>query len=78
MVKTFCFLHLQVIRDGMGQASKVCNKVTLDTLITNCLIVDAIQGIVKADVGIKVQEFFVLFYFKILKELKKNGFFQMF
>ena len=39
----------------MGQAANVTNKVTaLDTVITNALIVDAVTGIIKADVGIKV------------------------
>lgn len=32
----------------------VTNDVALDTVITNALIVDAVTGIVKADVGIKV------------------------
>ena len=39
----------------MGQAANVTNKDTaLDTVITNALIVDAVTGIVKADIGIKV------------------------
>ena len=39
----------------MGQAANVTNKGTaLDTVITNALIVDAVAGIIKADVGIKV------------------------
>ena len=39
----------------MGQAANVTNKDTaLDTVITNALIVDAVTGIIKADVGIKV------------------------
>ena len=37
----------------MGQASMVTNAEALDTVITNALIVDAVAGIVKADVGIK-------------------------
>ena len=41
----------KVIRDGMGQ-SQVTSKESVDTLITNALIVDY-WGIVKADVGIK-------------------------
>ena len=44
----------QVLREGMGQASCVANDVALDTVITNALIVDAVTGVVKADVGIKV------------------------
>ena len=38
----------------MGQASCVANDVALDTVITNALIVDAVTGVIKADVGIKV------------------------
>ena len=41
----------KVIRDGMGQ-SQATNKDSVDTVITNALIVDY-WGIVKADVGIK-------------------------
>ena len=41
----------KVIRDGMGQSQKSSQK-TVDTVITNALIVDY-WGIVKADVGIK-------------------------
>lgn len=48
-------LAMQVLREGMGQAANVTNKDTaLDTVITNALIVDAVAGIIKADVGIKV------------------------
>lgn len=42
----------KVIRDGMGQSQSLAAKV-VDTVITNALIVDAIQGIVKADIGLK-------------------------
>ena len=42
----------KVIRDGMGQGQKLARDVA-DTVITNALIVDAVQGIVKADVGLK-------------------------
>ena len=45
---------LQVLREGMGQAANVTNDTALDTVITNALIVDAVAGIIKADVGIKV------------------------
>lgn len=38
----------------MGQAADVTNKDALDTVITNALIVDAVAGIFKADIGIKV------------------------
>lgn len=38
----------------MGQASNTRNDVALDTVITNVVIIDALLGIVKADVGIKV------------------------
>ncbi|XP_063965429.1 urease subunit alpha-like [Lytechinus pictus] len=43
----------KVLREGMGQAALLASKDTLDTVITNALIVDAVTGIVKADVGIK-------------------------
>jgi len=43
----------KVLREGMGQAANVTNKDALDTVITNALIVDAVAGIFKADVGIK-------------------------
>ncbi|MDX9699359.1 MAG: urease subunit alpha [Rhodocyclaceae bacterium] len=42
----------KVIRDGMGQGQGVAAEVA-DTIITNALIVDALLGIVKADVGLK-------------------------
>ncbi|WP_296591946.1 urease subunit alpha [Methylophaga sp.] len=42
----------KVIRDGMGQSQKVSTEVA-DTVITNALIVDAVTGIIKADVGLK-------------------------
>ena len=42
----------KVIRDGMGQSQRVSAE-TVDTVITNALIVDAVTGIVKADVGLK-------------------------
>ncbi len=42
----------KVIRDGMGQGQKLAKDVA-DTVITNALIVDAVTGIVKADIGLK-------------------------
>ncbi|MEW6512421.1 MAG: urease subunit alpha [Pseudomonadota bacterium] len=42
----------KVIRDGMGQGQQLSKDVA-DTVITNVLIVDAVQGIVKADIGLK-------------------------
>ena len=42
----------KVIRDGMGQSQGVAADVA-DTIITNALIIDAVAGIVKADVGLK-------------------------
>ena len=42
----------KVIRDGMGQSQRVSAEV-VDTVITNALIVDAVGGIVKADIGLK-------------------------
>lgn len=43
----------KVLREGMGQAANVTKDTALDTVITNALIVDAVAGIIKADVGIK-------------------------
>ena len=42
----------KVIRDGMGQSQLSSEEGVVDTVITNCLIVDY-TGIYKADVGIK-------------------------
>ncbi|MDW8324129.1 MAG: urease subunit alpha [Burkholderiales bacterium] len=42
----------KVIRDGMGQGQG-CRSEVADTVITNALIVDAVLGIVKADIGLK-------------------------
>ncbi len=42
----------KVLRDGMGQASGVPQKVALDCVITNALVLDY-TGIYKADIGIK-------------------------
>ncbi len=42
----------KVIRDGMGQSQRI-SKDTVDTVITNALIIDAVTGIIKADIGIK-------------------------
>ena len=42
----------KVIRDGMGQSQRCATDVA-DTVITNALIVDAVTGIIKADLGIK-------------------------
>jgi len=43
----------KVIRDGMGQSSTALDADCLDLVITNALILDAIQGVIKADIGIK-------------------------
>ena len=42
----------KVIRDGMGQGQLGAKDVA-DTVITNALIIDAVTGIVKADIGLK-------------------------
>src|SRR5246127_4854256 len=42
----------KVIREGMGQAARVCDRDALYCVITNALVVDW-SGIYKADVGIK-------------------------
>ena len=43
----------KVIRDGMGQSPLATDKESLDLVITNALILDAVQGVIKADIGIK-------------------------
>ncbi|MDX8519619.1 urease subunit alpha [Mesorhizobium sp. VK23D] len=43
----------KVIRDGMGQSQVARAQGAVDTVITNALVVDAIAGIVKADIGLK-------------------------
>ena len=41
------------IRDGMGQASGIKSKFSLDLVITNTILMDPLLGIVKTDIGIK-------------------------
>lgn len=41
------------IRDGMGQASGVKSKNSLDLVITNTILMDPMLGIIKTDIGIK-------------------------
>jgi urease subunit alpha len=41
------------IRDGMGQASGIKSKYSLDLVITNAILMDPLLGIVKTDIGIK-------------------------
>ncbi len=43
----------KVIRDGMGQSPKALAANSLDLVITNATILDAVQGVIKADIGIK-------------------------
>jgi len=43
----------KVIRDGMGQSPLATDAECLDLVITNALILDAVQGVIKADIGIK-------------------------
>ncbi|NMJ42360.1 urease subunit alpha [Roseomonas sp. JC162] len=43
----------KVIRDGMGQSQVTRANGAMDTVITNALILDAVTGILKADVGLK-------------------------
>ncbi len=47
----------------MGQASNTRNDVALDTVITNVVIIDAVLGIIKADVGIKVKSVSFIYIF---------------
>ncbi len=43
----------KVIRDGMGQSPLARDAQCLDLVLTNALVLDAVQGVVKADIGIK-------------------------
>ena len=43
----------KVIRDGMGQSSLALDAECLDLVLTNALILDAVQGVIKADIGVK-------------------------
>lgn len=43
----------KVIRDGMAQSSLALDAESLDLVITNALIIDAVQGVIKADIGVK-------------------------
>ena len=43
----------KVIRDGMAQSPLATDAESLDLVITNALILDAAQGVIKADIGIK-------------------------
>lgn len=45
----------KTLREGMGQQANRSNQEwdVLDTVITNALIIDAVTGIIKADIGIK-------------------------
>ncbi|KAL7669594.1 hypothetical protein ACOME3_010241 [Neoechinorhynchus agilis] len=43
----------KVIREGMGQMANARNDRALDTVITNVVIIDAVLGVIKADIGIR-------------------------
>ncbi|KAL7559875.1 hypothetical protein ACA910_005374 [Epithemia clementina (nom. ined.)] len=43
----------KTIREGMGQQTGVGADQALDVVITNALIVDAVAGVVKADIGLR-------------------------
>jgi urease subunit alpha len=43
----------KVIRDGMGQSSLARDEDALDLVITNATILDPVQGVIKADIGVK-------------------------
>ena len=44
----------KTLRDGMGQASEITSVGgALDLVLTNAIVMDPVQGIVKADIGIK-------------------------
>jgi urease subunit alpha len=43
----------KVIRDGMGQSPTATDAEALDLVVTNATILDAVQGVIKADIGVK-------------------------
>ena len=43
----------KVIRDGMGQSPLALDAESLDLVLTNALVLDAVQGVIKADIGVK-------------------------
>jgi urease subunit alpha len=43
----------KVIRDGMGQSQLTRAQGAMDTVITNALVLDAVQGVMKADIGLR-------------------------
>ncbi len=43
----------KVIRDGMGQSPLAVGAECLDLIVTNATILDPVQGVIKADVGVK-------------------------
>ena len=45
----------KVIRDGMGQSPLARDAQCLDLVLTNALVLDAVQGVIKADIGIKIR-----------------------
>ena len=47
----------KTLRDGMGQASEITSVGgALDLVLTNAIVMDPVQGIVKADIGKFEQE----------------------
>ncbi len=43
----------KVIRDGMGQSPLALDADSLDLVLTNATILDPVQGVIKADIGVK-------------------------
>ena len=43
----------KTVREAMGQSVNVRNDIALDSIITNVIVIDAIGGIFKGDIGIK-------------------------
>lgn len=41
------------LREGMAQTIGARNDITLDTIITNIVLIDSVCGIIKADIGLK-------------------------
>jgi hypothetical protein len=67
----------KVLREGMGQASNIRNDIALDTVITNVVIIDAVLGIIKADVGLKVNFVYLFDIFIYLNKLFRMVLYQV-
>lgn len=56
----------------MGQCMGSRNDVALDMIITNVVIIDAVGGVIKADIGIRVSFFGLLLNFNKVISFSTN------